>query len=61
MDWSEVIESLENTMRGAERAAKSFPDPMHKLEAKVVSGVAAALAVALRSGLEAADRKGGDA
>ena len=58
MNWNEVIESLENTVLGAERMAKLCDDPNHKIEARIVSGVAAAIAVALRNGLDAA-RKGG--
>jgi len=55
MDWIEVIEGLENTVRGAERIAKLTSDPYSQLEAKIVSGMAAALAAALRNGLDATE------
>ena len=51
MDWATVIEELTNTMHGAELSAKVSSDPMHKLEARIVSGVAASIASALTAGL----------
>ena len=52
MNWLEVIRSIEDTVRGAELSAKLASDSDHKLEARIVSGVAASLAAALRQGLE---------
>lgn len=52
MNWPAVIDSLEATVRGAEFSAKIADRPEEKLEARIVSGIAAALAVALRNGLE---------
>ncbi len=51
MDWATVIDELTNTMHGAELSAKATDDPMRKLEARIVSGVAASLANALSKGL----------
>ena len=51
MDWEKVIESLTETMMGAETTAKVVSDPYARLEARIVSGVAAALACALVDGL----------
>ena len=51
MNWLEVIRSLEETVRGAELSAKVTSDPDAKLEARIVSGVAASIAAALREGL----------
>lgn len=51
MNWQAVINSLTETMRGAELAAKSTDDPSRKLEAQIVSGVAASLAVAFEQGI----------
>jgi hypothetical protein len=52
MDWDAVIQSLTETMHGAELVAKTTDDPHQQLEAKIVSGVAASLASALQEGLE---------
>lgn len=51
MHWQTVIQSLTETMHGAETAAKASSDPMRQLEARIVSGVAASLASALQDGL----------
>jgi hypothetical protein len=51
MNWREVIASLETTVYGAERAAKLAENLNDKLEARIVAGVAAAFAGALRQGL----------
>jgi hypothetical protein len=50
--WLEVIESLESTVKGAEKMAKLTDDADFRMEARIVSGVVAAIAVALRQGLE---------
>jgi len=51
MDWETVIEALTVTMRGAELSAKVTDDPVHRLEAQIVSGVAGCLANAFSQGL----------
>ncbi len=51
MNWLAVINSLTNTMHGAEAAAKATDDQARQLEAKIVSSIAASLAVALSEGL----------
>ena len=52
MNWKEVIASLETTVHGAERHAKSASTADEKLEARIVAGIAASIAFALRQGLE---------
>ena len=49
MNWDAVIEALEETVRGAELHAKASEGEA-RLEARIVSGVAASLANALRQG-----------
>jgi len=51
MNWQAVINSLTDTMHGAEAAAKATDDPSLRLEAKIVSAVASSLACALGEGL----------
>ena len=52
MNWLAVIVALEETSHGAELAARTATDEARKQEARIVSGVAASIANALRQGLE---------
>lgn len=52
MNWPAVISALEETSHGAELVARTASDEARRQEARIVSGVAAVLANALRQGIE---------
>jgi len=52
INWHEVVAALEETVRGAESTARISSREHIRMEARIVSGVAASLSNALRRGLE---------
>lgn len=57
MNWHAVILALEETSHGAELSARMATDDARKQEARIVSGVAASIANALRQGVETKSHK----